>query len=441
MHRIVDVMSRPPKDQELVVAYGFDQVGLRIPSPVERPEYRIEFVQYGSSELGTNAGGIIFPTGIFEHVEYHNTPLGGRRAKVSCDRPILLGVERHVTNLLRAGGWIVILAREIVDEFPTGDGYRTFVSDETDLAKRLLSGVKRLRYPEGSGGVAAKRDEFAPYVKRWGIAKTFFEKPDDVRVLAVVDDAIVGFEFGARLFVLPFLSTETSTEHAKELGETLVRAVLEYRRKMRVELPPWVAEFQFVGEQELRSEQAALQERVLQVESGVKSWERRKLILVSSGAILKEALVNILKDFFGFAVDPLDEGREDFKLVEDTDAKAVITVGEVKGTNGGIKREHINQVDSHRERLGVSADVPGLLVINNQMDVTGITKRHETQIAAEHIRHARKLNVLLVRTIDLLYLMRHLEAESERRAKVLGLLRSGGGWLSAGPAGYELVPG
>ena len=66
---------------------------------------------------------------------------------------------------------------------------------------------------------------------------------------------------------------------------------------------------------------------------------------------------------------------------------------------------------------------------------------HETQIAAEHIRHARKLNVLLVRTIDLLYLMRHLEAESERRAKVLGLLRSGGGWLSAGPAGYELVPG
>jgi len=62
LHRIVDVMSRPPKDQELVVAYGFDQVGLRIPSPVERPEYRIEFVQYGSSELGTNAGGIIFPS-------------------------------------------------------------------------------------------------------------------------------------------------------------------------------------------------------------------------------------------------------------------------------------------------------------------------------------------------------------------------------------------
>src|SRR5438093_12987853 len=73
-------MSRPPKDQELVVAYGFDQVGLRIPSPVERPEYRIEFVQYGSSELGTNAGGIIFPTGFFEHVEYHKTLLDSRRS-------------------------------------------------------------------------------------------------------------------------------------------------------------------------------------------------------------------------------------------------------------------------------------------------------------------------------------------------------------------------
>src|SRR5439155_12191104 len=111
-----------------------------------------------------------------EHVEYHNTPLGGRRAKIRCDRPILLGVERHVTNLLRAGGWIVILAREIVDEFATGDGYRTFVSDETDLAKRLLSGVKRLRYPEGSGGVAAKRDEVGLDVKRWGMAETGVEK-------------------------------------------------------------------------------------------------------------------------------------------------------------------------------------------------------------------------------------------------------------------------
>src|SRR5439155_21484828 len=90
-------MSRPPKDQELVVAYGFDQVGLRIPSPVERPEYRIEFVQYGSSELGTNAGGIIFPTGIFEHVEYHNTPLGGRpfKSKLKSSDPPRLQATRE----------------------------------------------------------------------------------------------------------------------------------------------------------------------------------------------------------------------------------------------------------------------------------------------------------------------------------------------------------
>jgi hypothetical protein len=49
--------------------------------------------------------------------------------------------------------------------------------------------------------------------------------------------------------------------------------------------------------------------------------------------------------------------------------------------------------------------------------------------------------VLVVRTIDLLYLMRHLEAEPDRRDKFLGLLRSGGGWISAGPSGYELLTG
>jgi hypothetical protein len=134
----------------------------------------------------------------------------------------------------------------------------------------------------------------------------------------------------------------------------------------------------------------------------------------------------------------VDEGREDFKIV---DAKTVVAVGEAKGTNGGIKRDHINQVDSHRERLGLTDAVPGLLLINNQMDVSGIAKRGETQVALEQVRHARRMNVLIARTIDLLYLMRYLEDDVDKRAKLLALIRGGGGWLAAGPSGYRIVTG
>ena len=414
----------PQRNREIVVAYGFDAAGLALPSAIDSSECRIEWVRYDDGEFPSGTIGVIFPSGIFEHVEYRGGVMGNRYAVVSCDRSKLLSVERRVVNLLQAGGWVVVLAREIVDEFASGDGYSTFRSDDTDLTKRLLYGVKRTRHSEGTAAVLPKRDEFAPYIKQCGVARTFFE-PHNARILALVGQRIVGFELRASLFVLPFHPRNTSAEHVQDTVQVLVRGVLDYRRKMRVELPDWVSDFQFVAEQKLRDQLSVVREHLLELGSGVKSWEKYEIILVSHDAVLKDALVVILKDFFGLDVDPLDEGREDFKIVDE--AKGVIAAGEAKGTNGGIKREHINQVDSHRERLGLDATLPGLLLINNQMDVTGVAKRQDTQVAPEQISHARHLNVLVVRTIDLLYLMRHLEAEPDRRDKFLGILRSGGG--------------
>lgn len=432
--------GRPPREaEEIVVAYGFDRTGLSIPPAVQHREYHIRWAPYGSPDIPDDATGIIFPSGIFERVDYHHDFLGGRVAEVRSDRGNLLALERYVANLLRAGGWVAILVREIVDEFPSGR-YQTYRADNTDLAKRLLNGfpLKRTAYPEGTAMVGSKRDEFTPYIKRWGIARTIFEVEDRARVLARAGDAVVGFEYDARLFILPFHSSSTSPENSREIAESLVRAVIDYRRKMLIELPPWTGEFQFLREQGLRDEFAVLQERLLQVESDLKSWEQRKVILVGSGTVLKEALVNILKGFFGLDVDPIDEGREDFKII---DAKTIVCVGEAKGTNGGIKRDHINQVDSHRERLGLTDAVPGLLVINNQMDVPGIAKRRATQVPPEQVRHARRMNVLIVRTIDLLFLMRHLEGDADKRGQFIALIRGGGGWLDADSSKYRIVTG
>ena len=112
---------------------------------------------------------------------------------------------------------------------------------------------------------------------------------------------------------------------------------------------------------------------------------------------------------------------------------------EIKGTTKGIKREHINQVDSHRERNELPPSIPGILLINNEMSIEGITQRLTTTVDEEQIKHAQKLNVLIVRTIDLLFLMKHLEDDPKRKDKLLRLLSSRGGWVSTNLEGYKLI--
>jgi hypothetical protein len=50
-----------------------------------------------------------------------------------------------------------------------------------------------------------------------------------------------------------------------------------------------------------------------------------------------------------------------------------------------------------------------------------------------------ELNVLIIRTVDLLFLMRHMESAVHRREDFMRLMSSGGGWLKADPEGYRIV--
>jgi hypothetical protein len=153
-----------------------------------------------------------------------------------------------------------------------------------------------------------------------------------------------------------------------------------------------------------------------------------KAILTTSGDNLHDLLAEILDDFFGLNVDATDEGKEDIKILDD-DAQKPIILLEVKGTNKGVKREHINQLDSHRERSDLSSDVLGVLLINNEMGVEGIDKRKETTVADQQIKHAQKQNVLIVRTVDFLLLMGLFESSSDRANALLKLFFQGPGWL------------
>jgi hypothetical protein len=217
----------------------------------------------------------------------------------------------------------------------------------------------------------------------------------------------------------------------------VTQSVLDYRQKHIAEVPEWIKTFEFGKETEYKNKISELTNQIQEIEQELYPLESYKLIVNTSGELLKKVTVDILGDFFGFKVDPIDEGREDAKILNESGK--VTSIVEIKGTNKGIKREHINQVDSHRERNGFTDEIPGVLFINNEMGIEGIEERLNTKVPREQIRHAVNMNVLIVRTIDLLFLMKQLESDPNKKERIIEFINSGGGWLKADRDGYEIM--
>jgi len=84
--------------------------------------------------------------------------------------------------------------------------------------------------------------------------------------------------------------------------------------------------------------------------------KRHKGVLVASGRSLNEIVVNILRSYFGLDLKSEEAYIEDAIIYESSAIKFVV---EIKGENGSLKREHIHQVDNHRERRNMDDSVMG----------------------------------------------------------------------------------
>jgi hypothetical protein len=397
----------------------------------------IEFVPYQDPRVLDRADGVIVPQGIFEEIGETKRDYGGTDyTRVSHDSDLMVERERQVWNLIHAGGWVAFGVGLIRDMVPS---YRTIHA--TDLCKRILNslGVRREQLPLPISLVISRRDEFRPYVERFGVARTHFPEAGqgNTRALAVGGPGPVGFESDSKFFFLPFHTANRETATLQTAVELIARAVISYRLKMRADLPEWADKvIVFEKEYALRARSEALGQQLDELSQAIEEWRGYKKILVTSGDLLKDVLVTIFEKFFGFTVDPMDDGKEDFKILI---GDRSLAVGEVKGVNGSVRREYVTQVDTHRERSDLPSTVPGLLVINTHRDVASLEGRAKHPVAGEQIRLAKTLNVLIVRAVDLLKLMQRLEGDADRRSKFIELLNSGGGLLVVDEDGYRVV--
>lgn len=91
-----------------------------------------------------------------------------------------------------------------------------------------------------------------------------------------------------------------------------------------------------------------LEEKIDKIDQRLLQFKEYKKCLCYGDDLLRESIIKMLRGGFGYEIDDSDELKDDFKII-DNEGKPLILV-EVKGTNKGITRQHINQTDSHRER-------------------------------------------------------------------------------------------
>jgi hypothetical protein len=433
--------------QTTIFAYGFDAAGFEIrDQPSELSDgSRLEFVSFSNTRDLNEADGVIIPQGIFERIETRRTGTFGATREIWVDRSFLLERERQVFNLLRAGKWVCFLVSEIIDSL--SQGLHSEPIEDTDLCKRVLNafGVGRHhRYRlELPAEVRTRDREFESYVQAYGEPSTVFELPQhgqslEKRVLVeLTNNAVVGLEFDHQLFFLPFRSRRKQWPAVSLIAKAGALAVSSYRRKRLTAIPRWVDDIRFKSEEALYLEINSLLERLNRLEGQLKSWRDYKAILTASRSHLQTGIASILESFFDLKVDWLDENREEGMITAADGSPLAIFAA--RAENGALNEQWVERLISHRKSRGLEDTVPAIMFVNLHASLEDTKRRFSEAIPQALVQYATKHNALLMRTIDLLFLMQHLENNARRKDRLVQLLDSGGGWLRADQEKYRLV--
>ena len=431
--------AETPERNYNVLAFGLERKGLPFPSePLRTRNFSVFFEKYGTARRFNEYDGVILFQGIFERFEL-TTGYMDSYLSHSYDVDELDKRKKEAVLLLGQGGFLCFL---LTDPFTDRDGGRDFSG--TDLAKYHLnySHFYRENFGKRIAHVAPVLDEFKRFFDVFGAASSHFKNHNDsldCRVLAKAGSAPVGLLLGQAEYFLPSLVPDARPDVITEYLQLLVDAITSVHNKLHQTVPDWVALYQFHEEAVLTDERASLISRNSEIDKRLMQLNRYKAALIHSGPELVADVSAILEAALGTKVDAVDEFREDVKLVGE-DGK-VVGVCEVKGINRGIKRENINQTDSHRERSGFDDSFPALLVANTSIKSARSIAEKDQEVASEQVKHAVHVRILIMRTIDLLGLLRLVLAGRLSQNDARTLVFSNVGWLRVQSDTIEIFTG
>lgn len=408
-----------------LLAYGVERAGIKPPtSSIKSRNYSLTFEPFNTTHRFDEYDGVLLFQGIYEHFEYKSS-FRGRYTVHSYNRDELDKREKELLLLLKKGGFVCFVLH-----CPFIDRNESQNLSDTDLSKIHLNypSFHRENLSDRITHVRPCRGELMQFCELYGAACTTFANYNrelDLRPLVKVGNRLVGMVLWGNQFFIPSLLPE---EHrVQEYFQTLADALVVTRNKVLTDIPPWVDAFTFAPEEAASARLQELAKEVNALESQIERFRQFKHVLVADGEALVEAVALILREGFGFIIDSTDEFREDIKIL-DTNSRPII-FAEIKGTNSGVKREFINQADSHRERAGLSETFPTLLIVNTHIKNARNIAEKDQDVPDEQIAHAKRNDVLILRTLDLLTLLRLKQVGRIEASAVLELFQKNSGWL------------
>lgn len=418
-----------------ILVYGIEKKGIDAPiSPIITPNYILTFGAFNTSHRFDDYNGLIIFQGIFETIRNdsrHGTPY------IYCvsETNELDKRQKEVELLLNNKGFVCfILCERFIENSHEGP------IKSTDLAKRYLNHYcfDRDNFNERTIRVEAIRSEFERFFIRFGGAWSFFMNSNDrldMRVLAKVASHNVGIILKGNQFYVPSLIPDKP--FVEEYFKLLASAVTSTCKKLVYEVPEWADAFDFPGESKSKEEKEKFLNNVEEIDNKLLSLQRYKRILLLDGDLLVEAVVEVLRDGFGLNVEQDEEYREDIKLLDDNNEPIVFV--EIKGTNRGVKNEYINQCDTHRERAELPSSFPSILIINTHIKRSYSIEDKDKEINTQQVQHAKRNKVLILRTLDLLRLLKHLLNNKINKEMFITLMKSEYGWLKATNESWEII--
>ena len=244
--------------------------------------------------------------------------------------------------------------------------------------------------------------EFKDFISRYGTGYVILSHDKDneewIKPICASSQEVFGLVAGGKIFFLPCTVAQTH-DQIVQIALAAVEAAIAYRKRISTDLPEWVAEFSFGREASLQTEVGDHYKRLIELNEEIGQYGKFKGALCYQSDPLVGVVSRVLDRFLGLTLCIDDKCIEDAMMKGDDGE--IIAVFEIKGVKGNFTRKNVNQIDSHRERLGLSTDTPGVLIMNTIMSAASLQEKDQPP-HPDIIKKAVSDNVLLIRTLDLL---------------------------------------
>jgi len=419
--------TESPSRHYQILVFGIEKRGLTAPKdPVRTRNFTLNFEAFNTSKRFNEFDAVVLFQGIFEQFERKHNYLSSHLVH-DCLADDLDKRKKESDLLLNKGGVLCFL---LSDRFIDHDDHRDF--RDTDLAKHYLnySSFYRDNFASRVTKLNVESDDFRRFLNVYGASNSHFQHHNEsleTNLIATASGYMVGMVLHKLLYFIPALVPDNRPEVILEYFTLLGDGLISSHLKLRQELPQWIEAFEFQEENALKKRLANLTAEIESVNSTMDKFRSYKRILALSGGELVSSVADVFTNVFGIKVNSNDDYREDLKLLDDEGKPFLLC--EVKGTNGSVKREHVNQTDSHRERSGYDSRFPTLLIANTNMKSSRSLVEKDQPIPLEQVIHAKKLGVLILRSLDLLCLAGKFMENQLARQEIIELLTENVGWL------------